>query len=84
MPRPWPTRPPRAAACPRACRARSSALPLLLALLALPGCQALLTEGTSTVAGIGGASVADAVGANAADSTGIGLGVQALGSAGLQ
>ncbi len=84
MPRPWPIRPRRAAARPRASRARSSAPPLLLALLALPGCQALLTEGTSTVAGIGGASVADAVGANAAVTTGIGLGVQALGRAGLQ
>ncbi len=56
----------------------------MLALLALPGCQALLTEGTSTTAGIGGASIADAVGANAATTTGIGLGVQALGRAGLQ
>jgi hypothetical protein len=56
----------------------------VLALLALPGCQALLTEGTSTTAGIGGASIADAVGANAATTTGIGLGVQALGRAGLQ
>ncbi len=69
---------------PRARRARCPALPVLLALFALPGCQALLTEGTSTVAGIGGASVADAVGANAATTTGIGLGVQALGRAGLQ
>ena len=68
----------------RARRARSPALPLLLALLALPGCQALLTEGTSTVAGIGGASLAQGVGANAATSTGIGLGVQAVGRAGLQ
>ena len=65
-------------------RARSPALPLLLALLALPGCQALLTEGTATAAGIGGASVAHAVGANAAATTGIGLGVQAVGRAGLQ
>jgi hypothetical protein len=56
----------------------------VLALLALPGCQALLTEATSTTAGIGGASIADAVGANAATTTGIGLGVQALGRAGLQ
>jgi hypothetical protein len=57
---------------------------LLVLLLVLPGCQALLTETTSTLAGIGGASVADAVGANAAVTTGIGLGVQALGRAGLQ
>ena len=64
-------------------RCRSLALPVLAAL-ALPGCQALLTEATSATAGIGGASVADAVGANAATTTGIGLGVQALGRAGLQ
>ncbi|MBD0270851.1 MAG: hypothetical protein ICV73_02880 [Acetobacteraceae bacterium] len=56
----------------------------MLALLALPGCQALLTEGTATAAGIGGASIADGVGANAAATTGIGLGVQAIGRAGLQ
>jgi hypothetical protein len=59
-------------------------LPPLFFLAALPGCQALLTEGTSTVAGIGGASIADSVGANAATTTGIGLGVQAIGRAGLQ
>jgi hypothetical protein len=64
-------------------RGRRAALPLLV-LLALPGCQALLTEGTSTAAGIGGASIAEGVGANAATTTGIGLGVQALGRAGLQ
>jgi len=84
MPRPWRSRPSRAIARPCARRARFRALPPLLALLALPGCQALLTEGTSAVAGIGGASVADAVGANAAATTGIGLGVQAVGRAGLQ
>lgn len=50
----------------------------------LPGCQAVLTEATSTIAGIGGASVASGVGADAAVTTGIGLGVQALGRAGLQ
>ena len=64
-------------------RGRRAALPLLV-LLALPGCQALLTEGTSTAAGIGGASIAEGVGANAATTTGIGLGVQAVGRAGLQ
>jgi hypothetical protein len=62
----------------------SSPAALLALLLVLPGCQALLTETTATLAGIGGASVADAVGANAAVTTGIGLGVQALGRAGLQ
>jgi hypothetical protein len=56
----------------------------LLALFLLPGCQAVLTETTSAVAGIGGASVAQGLGANAALTTGIGLGVQALGRAGLQ
>ena len=56
---------------------RRPALPLL-ALLALPGCQSLLTETTSAAAGIGGASIAAGVGANAAATTGIGLGVQAL------
>ena len=71
------------AAIPARARRRSATLSLL-ALLALPGCQALLTEGTSTVAGIGGASIADGVGANAAATTGIGLGVQAVGRAGLQ
>jgi hypothetical protein len=64
-------------------RSRCAALPLV-ALLLLPGCTALLTEGTSAAAGIGGASIADGVGANAAATTGIGLGVQAVGRAGLQ
>lgn len=77
------TRPPHAIVPPPAPRRRRPALPLL-ALLALPGCQALLTEGTSTLAGIGGAGIADGVGANAATTTGIGLGVQAVGRAGLQ
>lgn len=57
------------------------ALPLLALL---PGCQAVLTETTAALAGIGGASVAEGVGANAALTTGIGLGVQAVGRAGLQ
>jgi hypothetical protein len=61
-----------------------SALPLLCSTLLLPGCQALLTETTSALAGITGASVASGVGADAAVTTGIGLGVQALGRAGLQ
>ena len=58
--------------------------PLLCIGLLLPGCQALLTEATSAVAGIGGASVANGVGADPAVTTGIGLGVQAIGRAGLQ
>ncbi|TDH58290.1 hypothetical protein E2C06_33305 [Dankookia rubra] len=56
----------------------------LLALVLLPGCQAVLTETTSALAGITGASVASGVGADPAVTTGIGLGVQALGRAGLQ
>ena len=57
---------------------------LLCPALLLPGCQALLTEATSTLAGITGAGIASGVGADAAVTTGIGLGVQALGRAGLQ
>jgi hypothetical protein len=68
----------------RGCRRAAPAATLLLCLAALPGCEALLAETTSTVAGIAGASVAEGVGANAALTTGIGLGVQALGRAGLQ
>lgn len=64
-------------------RVRRAALPLL-ALLASSGCQALLSETTSALAGIGGAGIADGLGANAALTTGIGLGVQAAGRAGLQ
>jgi surface antigen len=57
---------------------------LLTLLVALPGCQALLTETTSTLGGIAGASIASGVGADPAVTTGIGLGMQALGRAGLQ
>ena len=75
-------------AAPRVLALPALTLPVLtlpvLALLALPGCQALLTEATSATAGIGGAGLAEAVGANAATTTGIGLGVQAVGRAGLQ
>jgi hypothetical protein len=56
----------------------------LLALFALPGCQAVLTETTATLAGIAGASISSGVGADPAVTTGIGLGVQAVGRAGLQ
>lgn len=59
------------------------ALALLCPIL-LPGCEALLTETTSTVAGVTGASIANGVGAGAAATTGIGLGVQALGRTGLR
>ncbi|HEV7266359.1 MAG TPA: hypothetical protein VGN83_15775 [Falsiroseomonas sp.] len=57
---------------------------LLATALVLPGCGALLSEGSSAAAGIGGASLANAVGAGAAATTGIGLGVQAGTRAGLQ
>ena len=76
-----PTRP--SLAAPRR-RAPRAVLLLALTLYGAPGCQALLTEATSTLAGIGGASVASGVGADAAVTTGIGLGVQAVGRAGLQ
>ena len=71
MPRPFPPLP-------------RSPVALLALLVALPGCQALLTETTSTLGGIAGASIASGVGADPAVTTGIGLGVQALGRAGLQ
>ncbi len=50
----------------------------------LPGCAALVAESASTAAGVTGAGVSDAIGANAAATTAIGLGVQAVGRAGLQ
>lgn len=63
---------------------RRLAAPLALCLALLPGCQALLTEGTSAGAGVASASLAERVGGGAAVTTGIGLGVQALARAGLQ
>jgi hypothetical protein len=69
----------------RGARRPAPNMPALLGLaLLLPGCQAVLTETTSALAGITGASVASSVGADPAVTTGIGLGVQALGRAGLQ
>lgn len=59
-------------------------MPFLCLSLLLPGCQALLSEATSSVAGITGASVASGIGADPAVTTGIGLGIQAIGRAGLQ
>ena len=65
--------------------ARLSRAWLVLPCIALlPGCQALLSEGTSAGAGVAGASIASAVGGGAAVTTGIGLGVQAAARAGLQ
>lgn len=56
----------------------------LLALLLLPGCGSLLTEGTADVAGIAGAGAATAVTRNAAAATAIGLGVRSLAAEGLK
>ncbi|HWX49470.1 MAG TPA: hypothetical protein VNZ61_15580 [Roseomonas sp.] len=57
---------------------------LLGALLALPGCNAFLSEGTADLAGLGGAALSTAVTDNGAVAAGIGLGVQSLARAGLQ
>ena len=56
---------------------RAASIFALLATIALAGCNSLLTEGTSTTAGIAGAGIAGAITRNAALATGIGLGVQA-------
>ncbi len=56
----------------------------LVALLVLPGCGSLLTEGTADVAGVAGAGVAGAVTKSAAGAAAIGLGVQSLASEGLK
>ena len=57
---------------------------LLGALLALPGCNALLSESTADVAGLAGAALSTAVTDNGAIAAGIGVGVQSLARAGLQ
>lgn len=57
---------------------------LVASTFALSGCSSLLSEGTTTAAGIGGAAVAAKVTDNAAAATGIGLGVQAGARAALQ
>ncbi|CAJ0789817.1 hypothetical protein LMG19083_01914 [Ralstonia psammae] len=57
---------------------------LVLSMLALSGCSSLMSEGTTTAAGIGGAALAAKVTDNAAVATGIGLGVQAGARAALQ
>jgi hypothetical protein len=56
----------------------------LLCIALLPGCQELLTEGTSAGAGVAGAGLAQSVGGGAAVTTGIGLGVQAAARSGLR
>ncbi|MXP63174.1 hypothetical protein E0493_07375 [Roseomonas sp. M0104] len=57
---------------------------LLGALLALPGCNAFLSEGTADLAGLAGAAISTAVTDNGAVAAGIGLGVQSVARAGLQ
>ena len=56
----------------------------LLALLALPGCGALLTEGTADIAGIAASGISSGVTKNATAAAAIGLGVQSLASTGLK
>ncbi|WP_206668020.1 hypothetical protein [Teichococcus oryzae] len=57
---------------------------LLAALLALPGCNAFLSESTADVAGLAGAALSSAISDNGAVAAGIGLGVQSLARAGLE
>lgn len=57
---------------------------MLIAAIGLSGCNSLLTEGSASAAGVGGAALATIVTKNAAVATGIGLGVQAAARAGLQ
>ncbi|MFC3125743.1 hypothetical protein ACFOD4_11760 [Pseudoroseomonas globiformis] len=56
----------------------------MLALLALSGCNAFLSESTADLAGLGGAALSSAVSDNGAVAAGIGIGVQSLARAGLQ
>lgn len=57
---------------------------LLAVVCCASGCSSLLNAGSAELAGFGGAALADAVTTNAAVATGVGLGVQAAGRAGLQ
>lgn len=56
----------------------------LAALLALSGCGSLLTEGTSTAAGVAGAATGASITKNATVAAAIGLGVNSLASEGLR
>lgn len=56
----------------------------LAALLALTGCGSVLTEATSTVAGVAGAATGAAITKNATVAAAIGLGVESLFSEGLR
>ncbi|MQR01732.1 hypothetical protein [Glaciimonas soli] len=62
----------------------SAVVIMLCVAIGLSGCNSLLTEGSASAAGVGGAALATAVTNNAAVATGIGLGVQAGARAGLQ
>src|SRR5689334_12847080 len=53
-------------------------------LVFLSGCQSVLTAGTADVAGIAGAGIANGVTKSPAVATGIGLGIAAAATAGLQ
>lgn len=57
---------------------------LALSAPVLSGCSSFMSEGTTAVAGVGGAALAAKVTDNAAVATGIGLGVQAGARAALQ
>jgi hypothetical protein len=60
------------------------AIAIALASLSLSGCGALLDESSATAAGVGGAALAAKVTQNATVASGIGLGVLAATSAGVQ
>jgi hypothetical protein len=62
--------------------ARLFVLPALL--LGLSGCGSVLTEGTSTAAGVAGAGIASGVTHNGTVTAAIGLGVQAVAATGLR
>jgi hypothetical protein len=57
---------------------------LLACAAAVSGCQSVLTASTADVAGIAGAGIANAVTKSPAAATGIGLGIAAAATAGLQ
>ena len=57
---------------------------LVTSAFGLGGCTSLLSEGASTLAGVGGSAVAGSVTRNAAVASGIGLGVLAAGQVGVK
>ena len=62
---------------------RPSLCVALAAILLVPGCGALITQSTSTGAGVAGAAIASGVTKNGTTTAAIGLGVQSIASAGL-